>query len=1489
MNRINTLRSKIGIVVCSFVTALVMVNTARAADLYVETESAATLTAPMQIASDATASGGKFIYIPNGNGVSYSVPGKGTASYTINIPQNGTYALWGRIIAQYPNDDSFFIQVDSGTNYTWPTPAGSTWHWARVKDMFHHSYVTLSLSAGVHTISVKHREDGAKIDKLFLTDDMAFVPSGLGGDSASAEVCGNGTLEGTEQCDDGNAVSGDGCTASCTLEKCGDTVVQSGLGEICDENTQSCTTSNGYRGTQTCNAQCSAFSACVSTESCGDGTVNGSEQCDDANTRGGDGCSSVCLAESAQTNDPAIWIETENADSVAAPMEIVADTTASGGKFVYVPNGKGTSLSVPAPGMASYTVTIPKDGNYVLWGKVIAQYSNDDSFFVQVDSGTNYTWNTPDGNTWHWARVKDMFQGNITFPLSAGVHTIKVKQREDGTKIDQLFLTDDLNRIPEDNTPPPAPIVTAACGNGVVESPEGCDDGNLSSGDGCSTTCTLESCGDGIVQTGEQCDDHNTIAGDGCSETCKTEFCGDGILQTGLGEQCDKAGTSLVSCTTTTGYTGTKTCSATCTFGTCVSNETCGDGIVQSVEECDDHNTVNLDGCSAQCLLEKTKASLDQEGMARVQALEAKLNNMTIVPTHPRIFLNQENLAELRSKTGQAAWNAVLSKATQSDLISSALGYLMLEQSNPGQALIYANNVFNNINNATYVNWCATGQYDLTPRINVAIASLAFDWAYNGLTEAQRSIIINKLAAAADIVAKKKEIDDGVVPQIGSSACYKNATKGETFHREEWAFYAFEVWPEIALAGHHPDAEAVYKTRWDYRWYWGDAARMEAYVNDGTPFEGYYFGNDGVSWFLPLKTATGINLVDGSDSTWNRDAAYYMLYRFDIANSRETMHKGVATSNLATNSFLKSVTDTWKLREHISRTFSIGAKKDPYLQWFINNKIDRFSSWLMTNNYFGSVTALYDVSKLLFYDAAAPQKDPTTATYAELPFDRHFAGGNEAYMRTGWGPKATIVGFRSKPAFTMTSHSDFDVNTFVIHRDGGPLAPDSGVYDAYEQQRNYMQYQKNTIAHNNLLIINPADPDGPKKLSLAPDPGGVDLRSTRTFSAPNSFLHSVFVENDPTPNWADIAKFETQPGYAYLVGDGKEAYGSRLSKYDRNLAFLRKGNDEGYLIIFDRVTAASSTYKKKWLLHTVNEPVLNGKIIGTQVPGHIETYDGDSITTTSYEGTSKLHAKVLLPAGHSIRRIGGEILHTNGTVNVDYGSDKVVGNGTTFAQVMVGHYFHVNKDKTSTVPSGYDGFYDWYQIKSVEDAAHLTLSRAYTKTALNEPYTINQGYQYWVDGTTPKNIFVTGSTKATVDSALTGKAWQHMGQGRIELMPPDGNKTDYFLVAMSIGDINSIMPANTSLVENKTGDAMEGVLIDNKVVMFGQTGNAISQTSFKVNYNGPVDFMIADLNPGQTYSVRKEGALLFTRTASSQGTISFSDNPGSSGATYSLL
>jgi cysteine-rich repeat protein len=81
----------------------------------------------------------------------------------------------------------------------------------------------------------------------------------------------------------------------------------------------------------------------------------------------------------------------------------------------------------------------------------------------------------------------------------------------------------DVFKVSEDAPPLPEPC----CGDGILDAGEECDDGNTTSGDGCSATCTLEKepcCGDGILDAGEECDDGNTTGGDGCSANCTNEY-----------------------------------------------------------------------------------------------------------------------------------------------------------------------------------------------------------------------------------------------------------------------------------------------------------------------------------------------------------------------------------------------------------------------------------------------------------------------------------------------------------------------------------------------------------------------------------------------------------------------------------------------------------------------------------------------------------------------------------------------------------------------------------------------------------------------------------------------------------------------------------------------------------------------------------------------------------------------------------------------------
>jgi cysteine-rich repeat protein len=80
--------------------------------------------------------------------------------------------------------------------------------------------------------------------------------------------------------------------------------------------------------------------------------------------------------------------------------------------------------------------------------------------------------------------------------------------------------------------PPPAEVdvlepdvYLPACGNGIKDPGEACDEGDANSDslpDTCRTTCVLPWCGDGVVDQGEGCDDQNAHQYDGCKSSCQS-------------------------------------------------------------------------------------------------------------------------------------------------------------------------------------------------------------------------------------------------------------------------------------------------------------------------------------------------------------------------------------------------------------------------------------------------------------------------------------------------------------------------------------------------------------------------------------------------------------------------------------------------------------------------------------------------------------------------------------------------------------------------------------------------------------------------------------------------------------------------------------------------------------------------------------------------------------------------------------------------------
>ena len=173
------------------------------------------------------------------------------------------------------------------------------------------------------------------------------------------------------------------------------------------------------------------------------------------------------------------------------------------------------------------------------------------------------------------------------------------------------------------------------CGNARIEGIEQCDGTALGTADcttlgftmgtlGCTAGCVYDTsgcstaaCGNGRLESGEACDDGNTGSGDGCAScaveggwTCSgtpsicTTICGDNMVVGG--EECDGTNLAGQSCIGR-GFTGGTLACASCSIVTSGCTTTgCGNSRIESGEECDDGNTTAFDGCSSTCQVDAT-------------------------------------------------------------------------------------------------------------------------------------------------------------------------------------------------------------------------------------------------------------------------------------------------------------------------------------------------------------------------------------------------------------------------------------------------------------------------------------------------------------------------------------------------------------------------------------------------------------------------------------------------------------------------------------------------------------------------------------------------------------------------------------------------------------------------------------------------------------------------------------------------------------------
>lgn len=388
------------------------------------------------------------------------------------------------------------------------------------------------------------------------TGGVGGMAGAAGASGAASMLCGNGTVDPGEQCDDGNSVDGDGCDTNCHYSCTPDDASACSDGNFCN-GAETCgdmhqclpSTGNVPDGTVCGDANRCQAGVCVPAEPvCGDGLVESpTEDCDDS-TPGCTDCKFTCVSTDSSRNCP-----TDNPCQGNAMCDDVSHTC------VHIPGTELSELASCGTGKACVS------------GLCTDKYCGNG----KVDTGEE----CDDGNPFKG----DGCEPDCRFSCVASDSTRNCQSTNDCIASGTCDAT----------THECSPLLPKAAGTACMTT-DNCVQGN----------CIAPICGDGIKGPGEACDDGNGSNTDSCTTQC-LPVCKAATDCTAKPPPCRAAACDGGACGTKADSTlegmSCGSSNAVCKNGACTAG-TCGDRLLDAGEQCDDGNTVDGDGCDSDCL-----------------------------------------------------------------------------------------------------------------------------------------------------------------------------------------------------------------------------------------------------------------------------------------------------------------------------------------------------------------------------------------------------------------------------------------------------------------------------------------------------------------------------------------------------------------------------------------------------------------------------------------------------------------------------------------------------------------------------------------------------------------------------------------------------------------------------------------------------------------------------------------------------------------------
>jgi len=229
------------------------------------------------------------------------------------------------------------------------------------------------------------------------------------------------------------------------------------------------------------------YSLSIQHYACGNMVVEPGEQCDDGNLMTMDGCDDSCLTEGLSENEA-------NDDAMNANGPYLTDSVIRG---AILPIGDVDYFKITVPAVSDLSIQ-----TYDAFGP--GTCAGVDTLISLIGSNGTTTLASDDDSGISTCSWLDPVAIPAMRQVAPGTYYVKVQSSAPNALISNYKLAIDFS---------------STCGNGQVEGFEQCDGGA-----NCTTSCAFTAiCGNSMPENGETCDDGNVMSGDGCSSTCQLE------------------------------------------------------------------------------------------------------------------------------------------------------------------------------------------------------------------------------------------------------------------------------------------------------------------------------------------------------------------------------------------------------------------------------------------------------------------------------------------------------------------------------------------------------------------------------------------------------------------------------------------------------------------------------------------------------------------------------------------------------------------------------------------------------------------------------------------------------------------------------------------------------------------------------------------------------------------------------------------------------